>query len=63
VASVDLGGLGIENGATCWVGGNIVAGEQNHESGDNFTYADNGGWAVYNITGATWTPSWSLVGT
>lgn len=60
-ATIDLYGHGFVSGANCWVEANIMGGGT-HGSGDNFTYNDNGGTAVYQITGTTLNPSWSLIG-
>jgi hypothetical protein len=62
-ATIDMAAeRGFESGANCWVNAFIELGGM-HESGDNFTYNPNGGTAVYQISGATIDPSWSLLGT
>ncbi|WP_437318469.1 hypothetical protein [Sorangium sp. So ce385] len=60
--TIELTGLGIVDGANCWVTADISGGSSNHESGDNFTYKASGGTANYEMRGGTLTPSWSLVG-
>lgn len=59
--TIDLTGAGFPESGDCWVSCNITAGEQNHESGDNFVYNSQGGLAVYEITGATFNPSWEFL--
>jgi hypothetical protein len=58
--SLDLTRISIPEGATCWARA-YVQGGPNHDSGDNFNYsrADTST-AVYTISGATLTPSFSL---
>lgn len=55
--------VGFKEGDSCWVSCDIVLGVTNHGSGANFTLLrDAGGFAHYNLTGGTQTPSWELVG-
>ncbi|HEV2857263.1 MAG TPA: hypothetical protein VGW80_02540 [Solirubrobacterales bacterium] len=59
--TIDLAKHGFVAGEPCWVSCNIEAGRQNHQSGANFTYAPDGGTAVYKITGGVWDPSWDQI--
>ena len=56
----ELVSQGFKDGDNCWVSVDVVAGETNHESGDNFNLA-RGGNVEYNLDGGVWNPSWSLI--
>lgn len=56
----DLSKYGIALGTSCWAVADIAMGPNNHESGDNVTYDGDGTTAVYDLTGTTLMPSFSL---
>jgi hypothetical protein len=59
--SIDTSSLNIPDGESCWARAYINAGP-NHDSGDNFTFHQNGGLVTYTISGTTFDPSFSCDG-
>ncbi|KIY03338.1 uncharacterized protein Z520_00029 [Fonsecaea multimorphosa CBS 102226] len=54
----DLINVGFKEGDSCWVSVDIDGGETNHESGNNFTLAQNWPILTYGLRGGLWNPSW-----
>jgi hypothetical protein len=59
----DLAKNGFQEGEECWVSADIESGAKDHQSGQNFILAKDGGHqATYQLQGTASFPSWNFEG-